>query len=197
MRGRVLVGADRRDVHQPRAVGRRRQRDRLGAERLHGVEALAAALEQDADEIDHHVGVARGRLDRSRIAQVGLHRVDLADPAERLQVAGEIGPAHRDPDAVAALGERAHHVAAEEARAAEDGDQRVDGVDWSCRAALMGWRVGCRLPPNTGSADALYRAPLRLASAGRLDLTRRKRPPLSVPRLCPGGGIGRRTSFRY
>ena len=69
---------------------------------MHRVEALPAALEQDADQIDQHVGVARGGLDRSRVAQIGLHRVDLADAAERLQMAGELGPAHRDPDAVAA-----------------------------------------------------------------------------------------------
>ena len=65
-----------------------------------------------------------------RIAHVGLHRVDLADAAERLQVAGEVRPAHRDADAVVALGQRADQMAAEEARAAEDGDQRVDvGLD--------------------------------------------------------------------
>src|SRR5262245_2497852 len=53
--------------------------------------------------------------------------MDLADPAGRLQVKGEFGPAHRDPNAVAVSGERAHHVAAEEAGAAEDGDQRFGG----------------------------------------------------------------------
>ena len=115
-----------------RAVGRRRERDRLGAEGLHRVEALPAALEQDADQVDHDVGVARGGLDRARIAQVGLHRVDLADPAERLQVAGEFRPADRDADAVAALGQRAHDMAAEEARAAEDGDERFEGIWRSC-----------------------------------------------------------------
>ena len=99
-RGRVLVGADRRDVDQARAMGARRQRHLLGAEGLDGVEALPAALEQDADQIDQHIGVARRRLDRRRVAQIGLHRVDLADAAERLQVAGEVGPAHRDADAV-------------------------------------------------------------------------------------------------
>ena len=77
-----------------------------------------------------HVGVARRRLDRARIAHVGLHGMDLADPAERLQMAGEVGPAHRDADAVVALGQRADQMAAEEARAAEDGDQLVDvGLD--------------------------------------------------------------------
>ena len=40
------------------------------------------------------------------------------------QIAGEFGTAYRDPDAIAAIGERAHHMAAEEPRAAEHGDQR-------------------------------------------------------------------------
>jgi hypothetical protein len=52
--------------------------------------------------------------------------MDLADPPERLQMAGKVGPPHRDADAIAALGEHAHHMATEKARAAKDGDQRVD-----------------------------------------------------------------------
>ena len=133
-------------------MGRRRQRHRLGAGGLHRVEALPAALEQDADQVDHDVGVARGRLDRAGIAQIGLHGVDLADPAERLQMAGEIGPAHRDADAVAALGQRAHHVAAEEARAAEDGDQRVER-DCAVMPRSFAWTPAgaCDALPNTGS----------------------------------------------
>ena len=128
-------------MHQARAVGRGRERDQLGAGRLHRVEALAPALEQDADQVDHHVGAARRRLDRARVAQVSLHRVDLADPAERLQVAGEFRPPHRDADAVAALAERADHMAAEETRAAIDRDQFVDiglgdvGLDFHARLA--------------------------------------------------------------
>ena len=107
---------------------------------------LASALEQDADKIDHHVGAARRGLDRSRVAQVGLHRVDLADPAERLQVAGEFRPAHRDADAVAALAQRAHDVAAEKARAAIDRDQRVD----------MGMAViSCSSPVGRGHTGSL------------------------------------------
>ena len=108
-----------------RAVVGGGQRHLLGAERLHGVEALPAALEQDADQVDDDVGVAHRRLDRAGVAHVGLHRMDLADPAERLQMAGEVRPAHRDADAVVALGQRPDQMAAEEAGAAEDRDQRV------------------------------------------------------------------------
>ena len=138
---RVLVGADRRHMHHPRAVGRRRQRHRFGAARLDRIETLASALEQDADQVDHHVGAARRRIDRTGVAQIGLHRVDLADPAERLQVAGEVRPPYRDADPVAALAERADHVPAEEAGAAIDRDQRVDiglgdiGLDFHARVA--------------------------------------------------------------
>src|SRR6185312_14682799 len=42
------------------------------------------------------------------------------------QMAGELGPAHRDADAVAAMGERAHHVPAQKSGAAEHRDQRLD-----------------------------------------------------------------------
>ena len=121
----ILVGADRRDVDHARAMVGGGERDRFGAERLHGVEPLPAALEQDADQVDHDVGVAHRGLDRAGVAQVGLHRMDLADPAERLQMAGEVGPAHRDADAVVAPGQRPHQMAAEKAGAAEDRDQRV------------------------------------------------------------------------
>ena len=59
------------------------------------------------------IGIAHGRRDRIRVAQIGLHGVDLADPAHRPQIAAQIGPAHRDADTVAPIGERPHHVAAE------------------------------------------------------------------------------------
>ena len=108
-----------------RAVGCGGERDLLGAERLHGVETLPSALEQDADQVDDDVGVAHGRFDGTGVPHIGLDGVDLPDPAERLQVPGEVRPAHRDADAVVALGQRPDQVAAEEAGAAEDRDQRV------------------------------------------------------------------------
>ncbi len=126
---------------------------------MHGIETLAAALVQDADEIDEHVGVARRRLDRRRIAQIGLHGMNLADPAERLQMTGQFGPAHRDPDAVTALGQRAHHVAAEEAGPAVDRDQ-------ACRNWLFAVMLRSRSsagrsagsPANSRAGRGPYRA---------------------------------------
>ena len=96
------------------AVGAGRERYLLGAKAVDRIEALTAAFLEQADEIDQHMGAARGRVDRGRVAQIGLHRVNLADTAERLQVEGQIGPAHGHSDAVIALGQRAHDVPAEE-----------------------------------------------------------------------------------
>ena len=109
------IGADRRDVNERRAGGLGGERHRLGAFGLHRIEALPAALEQDADQVDDDVSVAHRSRNRLRIAQIGLHRVDLPDPAHRPQEAGELRPAHRDPDTVLPLRQRPHHMAAEEA----------------------------------------------------------------------------------
>jgi len=55
-------------MHQPRAMGARRQCHLLGAVSLDGVEALPPALEQDADQVDQHLGVACRRRDRGGVA---------------------------------------------------------------------------------------------------------------------------------
>ena len=102
VRRRILVRADGRDVHQACAGARRGAGDCLGAFRLHRVEALPALFIQDADQIDDGIGIAHRRLDRIRKSQIGLHGVDLADPAERLQVPGQFRTADRHPDPVAA-----------------------------------------------------------------------------------------------
>ena len=49
--------------------------------------------------------------------------MDLTEKAHRPQMGAKLGAAHRHADAVAALGERTHHMAAEKARAAEHGDE--------------------------------------------------------------------------
>ena len=54
---------------------------------------------------------------------IGLDRDDLADAAERLEEAGKLRPAYGDAHARAGLGQRPHHMAANEARAAIDGDE--------------------------------------------------------------------------
>ena len=120
----AFVGADRRDVNHARADGGGCERHRLGAQGVHRIEFLPPALEQDPDQIDDHIRVARSCLHRALMAHVGLHGMDLPDLAQRLQEAGKLGPAHSDADTVAELRERAHDVTAEKAGAAEHGDKR-------------------------------------------------------------------------
>ena len=79
---------------------------------------------QDADEIDDGIGAVGGREQRIRKAHIGLHGIDLAHAAERLKVACELRAPHRDPHAHPGFGDGAHHMAADEARAAIDGDER-------------------------------------------------------------------------
>jgi hypothetical protein len=100
-------------MHKVRLHGSRSPGDNLSALAVHGIETLPAALEQDADKIDDRVRTARRRLHRFGIAQIGLHGMDLADAAERLQVAREMRPAYRDPHAIALLRQRTHDMAAE------------------------------------------------------------------------------------
>ena len=90
----------------------------------HRLEGLLAGRKQDADEIDHGVGVLGRRQQRMGIAHIRLHGIDLADAAERLEEAGKLGPPDGDPHARAGPGDGAHHMAADEARAAIDGDER-------------------------------------------------------------------------
>ena len=62
-------------------------------------------------------------VDRPAHAQIGLHRLDLADIAERLDMAGKLGPPGGDADQIAALGERPDDMPADKARASENGDE--------------------------------------------------------------------------
>ena len=114
-----------------RRAAARGLRDGLGADGLHGVERWRPRSSRMPTRLTPRRRPRTAAGDRVRIAQVGLHGVDLADAAQRLQVAGEVGPAHRGADAPAAPGERAHRMPADEARAAEHRDQ-------ACRS----WRRG-------------------------------------------------------
>jgi hypothetical protein len=122
--GRILVGSDRRNMDEPRMEQGGGTGDCLGSRAMHGVEALSAGLGQDADQIDDRIRVAGSRPHGLRITQIGLHGMDLTDPAERLEVSSEIRPAHGGTDTVALLGQRAHHMAAEKTRTAKHRDQR-------------------------------------------------------------------------
>ena len=123
---RARVGADARDMDE---FGDPRRRggagDRAGAGRMHRLVGLAAALALDARGVDDGVGALERRGDRIRIAQVRLHRLDLADDAERAEEAGEVGPPDRDPDAPAVARQRPDDVPADEAGAAENSRQTI------------------------------------------------------------------------
>jgi len=103
-------------MHQRLGAGPARGlRDMLGAFVLHRLEALLAGGKQDAHQIDDGVGPVCCCEQRLREAYIGLHGIDLPDPAQRLQMAGELRPAHGDAHTRAGLGDGADHVAADEA----------------------------------------------------------------------------------
>jgi hypothetical protein len=123
---RVRIGADGGDMDQPRdSGGAGRLRDRPGAVDMDGLETLAPGFVHDGDEIDDGMRPGHGALDRFPVAYIGLHGMDLADRAERPQEARQIGPAHRDPNPVAAFRQRPHHIASNESRSAEHCDELV------------------------------------------------------------------------
>ena len=108
--------------------------DGARAEDVQGLEILPVALIEHRDQVDHGLGALQRGGDGGRIAHIGLHRMDLADAAERLQVEGEIGAAGGDADAPAIAGERANHMAADKAGPAEHGDD-ASGLDQIIRHA--------------------------------------------------------------
>src|SRR4051794_33111794 len=128
---------------EPGADGARRLGDGASTEFVHGGEFLPAALMQDGDEIDDMVGTLHGTVDRPAHAHIGLHRLDLADIAERLQMAGKIGPPTGDPDAITALGQSPHDMTADKAGPAKDDDELWGLQDFGHgglrRAFQMAW----------------------------------------------------------
>ncbi len=125
---------------------------------MHRLVALAAALALDPGGVDDGVGALDRGGDRIRIAQVGLHQLDLADDAQRAEETGEVGPPDRDPDAPALARQRPDDVPADEAGAAENGRQTISaGREFGhLRVAPAGgpplnkvWRGGCTDEPES------------------------------------------------
>ncbi len=178
------------------------ERDLLGAERLHGVETLPPALEQDAHQVDDDIGVAHGRFDGTGVPHIGLGRRGSARPGRAAAGAGEVRPAHRDADAVVALGQRPDQVAAEEAEppkivisvsllACKVMDLRSWTCAYGCAVLVLSW---------AGPAPAEYSKGIGPSRGAAASIDKAKAGTLCVLCLhlpCPGGGIGRRTSFRY
>ena len=121
----MRVGADGRDMDERAGAGRL---GRLGDIAcpfvLHGLEGLLAGGEQDADQIDHRVGVLGRGQQGIRKPHIGLHRYDLPDAAERLEMPCEFWPPDGDPHARAGPRDSAHHMPPKEAGAPIDGHER-------------------------------------------------------------------------
>src|SRR6185437_591960 len=166
-------------MHQPLDTGRAAGGgDVPGPVDMDGLVALPSALERNARRVDHGLAARHGGGDRSWHPDVGAHQHHLADVARRGDRIGKVGASHRDADLIALARERLHDDTADETAAAEDGDLLY--AHGLLPIAEHRWLA-------KGAAAAL-----RLTSAvGRPN----SRPALArMP--CPGGGIGRRTSFR-
>src|SRR5581483_4291924 len=113
---------------------------------------------------------------RTGMAHIGLHRMDLAHAAERLQMPRQLRPAHGDANPVSALGQRAHHMAADEAGAAENDHELIDVKlpEHGILCGLCVQRGGDSRWPNTGSASACIGRSARY-------LTSRKPLPYLMP----------------
>ena len=180
-------------MHHPRARGGGGLGDGLGPFGLHRVKRLRAALGQDADQVDRDLRIAHRRLDGGRIAQIGLHGVDLADPAERLQVPGQFRPPHRHPDPVVALGQRPHHVSPRNPDPPKYRDERFQvrchGQANSCRSnsGVIGVFSGIAIRQRDPAVQRICEA--------LKPFDKRATDPYQ-PAQRPGGGIGRRAGFR-
>src|SRR6516165_2290205 len=90
----------------------------LAVDRL---EALLAALMQDADEVDDRIDPGERLPDARLVGEARADEGDLADIAHRLQHARPLGVAHDRADHGAARGEVLHDVAADEPGGADHG----------------------------------------------------------------------------
>ncbi len=86
-----------------------------GSDRLDmdGVEALPAALIEDAGQVDGRVGALERLPDLVAVTDIAAHQLDLSDTSHGRQEIGARRPAHRHADAIAGLGQRAHDIAAQ------------------------------------------------------------------------------------
>jgi uncharacterized protein YbjT (DUF2867 family) len=99
-------------MHKTRALRFRRACDIGGAFGVDRVEALAAALEQDTDQVDHHVGALRGRQRFNTIHTEGAANVARAAKAQgaRLVHVSAIGADENSTSSYARSKAAAEHV---------------------------------------------------------------------------------------
>ena len=113
---RFSIRPNGRNMHETRnTVTLGRFRNGFRAICLNSIKPLAAALGQNANEVHHRIRTLHRVINRLREAQISLHRVNLTDIAKRLEKIGQIRPAHRNPNTIAALGKRPHDMAAQKA----------------------------------------------------------------------------------
>src|SRR5262245_12699806 len=133
---------------------------------MYRLETLAAAFEQNSNEIDEHPRVSGGGLDRGSVPEIGLDRVDLSHTAERLQMAGKFGPANRHAYAIMAFCQSADHMTAEKSRSAINGNEGI--VRAACAHAALDLRA--EMPGNRPIQDR----PRAVQSRKSRSLTSRK-----------------------
>ena len=102
---------------------------RRGRFHMERFEALLAVAEQHAGQVDDGVGA----LERARhgvvVADIAFEELDLSEMARRQKIIRQIGTAADRADAPARFGQRAHRMAADKSRGAEDGDEVAHACD--------------------------------------------------------------------
>ena len=169
--GRAGIGADRRELDHPLSAGPRRGgADRARQPRLQALEIAGLGLEQDTDQVDRDVGAGEQR--------------------------GRPRPPHRGASGRARSGR--HCPAA-------GGGRRARAGGWARGSRHLAGRAA---GPRTGRRSQCRRTPSRPCCASFLpwtggaeterfpELTHAALAHTQAPTRCPGGGIGRRTSFR-
>ncbi len=152
----IGVGTKGRDLHQPRHPGFRGDAgDAACAFALHGLESVAALIDQNAHAVDDRIGIGHGRAHGKIVADVARHRLDLTDRAIGAHEQRLAGAADGDADAPAKLCHAARDLASDEPRAAINRDD--------LRHQLASFSLG--LPPliarhaRPGKRDPLTRLP--------------------------------------
>ena len=131
-----MIGADAGDVHKPLDAGLRvpASRDRAGRIDMDGVEGLAAALDIEADGVHHAPGAhqRRSATDADRGRRRGRPRSGIAGECRLGASRMPGGHAHRKSMRAQAT----DHMPAEEAGAAEHGDDAVGHLRTQARPSV-------------------------------------------------------------
>ena len=122
---------------------------------MHGVEGLPAGWCCNGSEVHNGICAFNGSAHRIWIAHVGLHCMDLADIAHRLQMAGQVWPANGCPDPPTTPRQGAHRMPPDKTGPSENRSKFA--VAWMC----------CHFPISILVATAQAAARSGYISAGR------------------------------